>query len=287
MGSYLHDIAARALGQSSTLQPRVPSLFEPPPALRSARLTPFPFLKADSESCMDSGDSTTPQQDWRSRSLSRRETPVASSDNQPGKSDSDKPGGDHADASRITGRNRRQAASTEPAALCADETEPVPSAPDSRAKPRIVPAVVTSTGQVRSDANEPPKGRDAGIVVARLRKNSPAMEPRSKATYRKEPDVTDSEPRASMRPGVRNVEAPERAEVAALSLRPAPRTPTFPRAEARNVEDTDGVFSVSVVIARVNVQAVLPQPTPVRLAHPSPAPLLSLEQYLRQRGGHS
>ena len=63
MGSYLNHVAAKALGQSVALQPRVPSLFEPPPALRSARLGPFPLLKVEPEKCLDSGDSG-PLHDW-------------------------------------------------------------------------------------------------------------------------------------------------------------------------------------------------------------------------------
>jgi hypothetical protein len=286
MGSYLNHVAAKALGQSVTLQPRVPSLFEPPPALRSARLAPFPPLKADSDTRLDSGDSATPQHDWRSRSLSRPETPVASVyDHQ--SSERQTPGKDQPTVSRITGLKRRQSVPIEPVALSADETERVPPAPDSRAKPRIIPTGAPRTEPARSDAIEPPKWTDYRIATQQ-RKASPEAEPRSEAISRKEPDVRDAEQRVSARPEVRSVTAPERAEVAAHSLRPAPKKmPTFPRAEARDAEETDGGFNVSVVIGRVNVQAVLPQPAPVRLAHSSPAPLLSLEQYLKQRGGHS
>jgi hypothetical protein len=286
MASYLNHVAAKALGQSTAVQPRVPTLFESPPALRSARLTAFPLLKADSESRLDSGDSVTTQPDWRFRNLIRREAPVASGGDEPSGSERQTLHKDQPPVSRITGHKRREAVSIEPAVLSVEETEHVPRAPDSRAKPRIIPAVARRTEQVQSDASDLVKSADSGITAQR-RKDSPATEPRSESTSRSERDVRDFEPRVSTRPEVQSVTAPERAEVVAQSLRPAPQTPTFPRAEARDSQDTDRGFNVSVVIGRVNVQAVLPQPGPVRLAHSAPAPLLSLEQYLKQRGGHS
>jgi hypothetical protein len=291
MASYLNHVAAKALGQSVTLQPRVPSLFEPPPALRSARLTPFPFLKADPETLPDAADSMIPQRDRWSRGLvSKRRTPIGSVDGRQSLDQRQTSEKDEATVSRITGLKRREPVSIEPAVSSVDETERVPSAPefDARAKPRITPAVESRTEQVRSGAIETPKGTDTGIAAAQLRRDSRATEPRSEATSRKEQDadVSDPEPHASARSEARSVTAMDRADVAAHSLRPAPRTPTFQRVEARG-EERDGGFSVSVVIGRVNIQAALPQSSPVRLAHSSPAPLLSLEQYLKQRGGHS
>lgn len=287
MASYLNHVAAKALGQSVALQPRVPSLFEPPSTLRSARLTPLPFLRADSDTRLDSGDSSTPNHDWWSRGrVSRRVTPVASGDGQQSGDDQQTQDTDKAAVSRITGHKRRQPASMEPASLSGDETERVPPAPDSRATPRIVPGFAPRAQQERSGAIESPKWTDTGIA-AQPRKAPPATELQSEPTPRREPDVRDAEQRVSTRPEVRSVATPERAEVAAQYLRPNPKVPSFARAEARNAEEKDGGFSVSVVIGRVNVQAALPQAAPARLAHSSPAALLSLEQYLRQRGGHS
>jgi len=288
MGSYLNNVAAKALGQSVALRPRVLSLFEPPPALRSARLAPFPSLKADPDTRLDSGDSAAPQHDWWSRGrMSRRETPVASADGEQNAGERQAHDSDQATVSRITGHKRRQPVSIEPAALSRDETDGVAHAPEgpAPAKPRITPAAAPRTEKVRSDAIEPSKGTDTGIA-SQLRRASPDAESRSDATSRKE-DRRDPEQSVSARPEVRSVAAPERAEVAAHSLRPAPKTPTFPRADARDAEEKERGFSVSVVIGRVNVQAVLPQPAAFRLAHSSPAPLLTLEQYLKQRGGHS
>jgi len=44
---------------------------------------------------------------------------------------------------------------------------------------------------------------------------------------------------------------------------------------------------INVVIGRVSVQAIMPQAASQRVAPPPPAPLLSLEQYMKQRGGAS
>jgi hypothetical protein len=45
--------------------------------------------------------------------------------------------------------------------------------------------------------------------------------------------------------------------------------------------------NISVVIGRVSVQAVMQQAAAVRPPLSPPAPLLSLDQYLKQRGGES
>jgi hypothetical protein len=286
MASYLNHVAAKAVGQTAALQPRVPSLFEPPPALRSARLTPFPFLKVDSDTRFDSADSSTPQLDWRSRNLRRPETPVASIDDQHSGRQGQIADKDPGPVSRITGHKRREPVPIEPVLSAADETTDTPSTPDSRTKPRIVPLAATRTEHARADAIGPPESADIGIT-APSPKAPPLRAARSEATPPGEPDARDPDQRLSTRPEVHDVTPPERAEVVTQSLRPVPRVPTFRRAEARDGEDTERGFSVSVVIGRVNVQAVLPQPAPVRLTHSAPAPMLSLDQYLKQRGGHS
>jgi len=49
MADYLKSMAARATGQTSaSVRPKIPSLFEPPPALLSAHLIPFRTQSADS-----------------------------------------------------------------------------------------------------------------------------------------------------------------------------------------------------------------------------------------------
>jgi hypothetical protein len=288
MGSYLNHVAAKALGQSVVLQPRVPSLFEPPPALRLARLSPIPSLKAGVETRLDSADSLTTQRDWRYRTWpGTREMRVAFVDDQQSESERPKGDRDHAAVSRIIGHKRREPVGMEPDALTVPETESVSPAPDriSRRKPRITPAPVSRTEQTRPAAIEPATWKDTGGGEPR-RKAAPATEPRSEAIRPKELDVDEPEARVSVRHEARSVAAPERAEVAAQSQLPSPKTPTFPLAETKDAEERDGGFSVSVVIGRVNVQAVLPQPVPVRLTHSAPAPLLSLEQYMKQRGGH-
>jgi hypothetical protein len=287
MGSYLNHVAAKAMGQPIALQPRVPSLFEPPPALRSARLGPFPFLKAEPETRLDSGDSGRPHE-WSPRGrLSKRETRVATGDDQESGSERQTRDADRAKGSRIMGHTPRQTAPAEPEPLSVSKAESASSGVESvaRTKPRIVPAAVPGTEPTRWDAAEPPKLAETGIAPQRP-KLSPT-EPRPESTLRKEPQDGDSESPVFVRQEERSIAAPARAEVPAHSQPPTPRTPAFPRPEANDTQEKDGGFSVSVVIGRVNVQAVLPQPAPVRLAHPAPAPLLSLEQYLKQRGGHS
>jgi hypothetical protein len=287
MGSYLNHVAAKALGQSVALQPRVPSLFEPAPALRSARLGPFPLLKVEPETRRDSADSGPPH-DWSPRGrLSNRETPVAAGEDQQGGSERQTRDTDQTTSARIMGHKPRQTAPTEAAAFSVSKTDPAAPAPESVAhmKPRIVPAAVPGTEPVRSDATEPPKPSETGIAPQRP-KRSPT-EPRSESTLRKGQQDGDSETPVSVRNDARSVPAPARTKVLTHSQQPTAKTPPFQRTDATDAQEKDAGFSVSVVIGRVNVQAVLPPPAPVRLVRPAPAPLLSLEQYLNRRGGHS
>ena len=284
MASYLNHVAAKAVGQTTALQPRVPSLFEPPPALQSARLTPFPLLKVDSDTRFDTADSATPQREWRLRNPPRPETPVASVEDQPRGSLGQIADKDPGPVSRIPGHKRREPIPIEPVLSAANETADTPSMPDSRTKPRIVPLAATRSEHARADAIASPDSAD--IVMPPSTKAPPLRATRSQATPAGKPDTRDPDQRLSIRPEVHDVTPPRRAEVVTQSLRPVPRTPTFPRAEARDTEATERGFSVSVVIGRVNVQAVLP-PATVRVAHCAPAPMLSLDQYLKQRGGHS
>jgi hypothetical protein len=287
MGSYLNHVAAKALEQPIALQPRVPSLFEPPPALRSARLGPLPFLKVEPETRLDSGDSGPPH-DWSPRGRIRNwETRVATGGDQESGSERQTRDADRTKGSRIMGHKARQTAPAEPAALSVSKAESTPSAVESvaRTKPRIVPADGPGREPARSDAAEPPKLAETGIAPQRP-KLSPT-EPRPESTRRKQPPDGDSEFPVFVRHEQRSVAADARAEVPTYSQPPTPKPLAFPRTEPNDAQEKDGGFSVSVVIGRVNVQAVLSQPAPARLAHPAPAPLLSLEQYLKQRGGHS
>jgi hypothetical protein len=289
MGSYLNHVAAKALGQSVALQPRVPSLFEPPPTLRLARVAPFPSLQADPETRLDAGESVTHQSEsWSRDRASRRETPLASVDDKQSVGDRQTPDSNQATVSRITGNKPRRPVSIEPAVLPVDETRLGPSPEGlARAKSRIALATTPGTEQVRPEAIEPPKLTNTRVATAQLRRAAPATDTQSDTTSYRKFEVRDSERAVSVRPEVRSVAAPERTEAVDHLLRPAPKTLTSSRAEASEVEEKDRGLNVSVVIGRVNVQAVLPQPTPVRLAHLAPPPMLSLEQYLKQRGGRS
>ncbi|HME35227.1 MAG TPA: hypothetical protein VKF84_08310 [Candidatus Sulfotelmatobacter sp.] len=278
MGNYLSHVAARALGQSPALQPRVPSLFEPPPALRSARLGPFPSLKTDPNTRVDAGDSlTAPSPQTRTR---RRETRAVSTDDH----SSGERGSDGDPAPRITGHKLRTPNAAEQAAAPADGNRYVQPAQEISVHPRpqIVPAAANAApapagareASLESDTRvTKPRGTAVAGIGSRLEKSFP-----------RDPQIGVSEKRLPERPEERSAAAPERKEIPAHSQRPAPQSLAFPPAGTKDADNRDGGFSVSVVIERVNVQAVMPQPAPVRAARSSPAPMLSLEQYMKQRG---
>ncbi len=285
MGSYLNHIAEKALGQSVLLQPRVPSLFEPPPTLRLARFSPIPSLKADVETRPDAADSVTPQDDAHIRTIpSTRENPIGSSYGP--QNDRAATGDQDAPVARITGRKRSPQFALGPKALSEEERESdsAPPEPSVRPKHRITPRQSRETERTLPDALREATWTDAELATQRPRV-APVAGPRSTPTHPKETEVDKSESHGPVREEPRRVTVPDRAEFALHSERLSPKIPKFPPTETKAMEQPTREFNVSVVIGRVNVQAVFPQAAPARPAHTAPAPLLSLEQYMKQRGG--
>jgi hypothetical protein len=285
MGSYLNHVAEKALGQPVMLQPRVPSLFEPPPTLRLARFSPIPSLKADVEIRPDAADSVTPQYDAHIRTIpTTRENPAGPSyghqkDSAP-TSDQDTP------AARITGRKPTPRLALEPNALTVQEGESDSATPESSSRPkqRITPRQFRETERTLPDAIHEATREDARLATHRSTGTSVA-EARSEAVHHKDAEINQRESHSAVREEPRRVTVPERPDLAVHSQRPFPQTPTFPPTETKATEDGAREFNVSVVIGRVNVQAVFAQPAPARPVHAAPEPLLSLEQYMKQRGG--
>jgi hypothetical protein len=267
------------------LQPRVPSLFEPPPTLRLARFSPIPSMKADAGTRSDAAD-LTPQADAHIRTRpGTRENPDGPSLGQP--NDSAPTGNKDAPVVRITGRKRSPQLALEPNALTMQERESDSATPEPSSRPKqgITSRQPRETGRSLPDAIHEARWSDAALPMQRSRV-TPVPEPQSIPAHHKDTEVEKSESHGLMREEPRRVTVPERAEFALHSERPSPKIPTFPATETKASEDAAREFNVSVVIGRVNVQAVFPQSPPARPARTAPAPLLSLEQYMKQRGGH-
>jgi hypothetical protein len=280
MGSYFNHVAAKVLGRPVVLQPRVPSLFEPPPALRMARLGPIPFLNANPESRPASADSLP---SGNLPSLTRPSTPTSSSYSDEQASERRRPPAnqDQAVGQRILGRKREQPVAFQTDAVDGGETVGASVATEKplRPKSQIVPASPSRTEQRGAKCADPPMLTGAEVTTWR---QSPSDERRSEITVRQEPAPPVLDPLSSMRPETR-VLATDRTESSISSSRPTSNAPDFQIIDSR--ESKDSGLSVSVVIGRVNVQVALPQPAPVRLSRPTPPPMLSLEQYMKQRGG--
>lgn len=283
MRSYFSHVAAKALGQPVVLQPRVPSLFEPPPALRMARLGPIPFLNVNPEPRPDSADSL-PSGDLPSRTRPSTPTSSSSSDEQASERRRPPANQDQAVGQRILGRKREQPVAFQTDAVDAGETVGASVAAEKppRPKSQIVPASPPPrTEQRGAKSADPPMLTGAEVTT---RRQSPSDERRSEITVRRESAPPVLDPLSSMRPETR-VLATDRTESSISSSRPISKAPDFPIIDSRDSESKDSGLSVSVVIGRVNVQVALPQPAPVRLSRPTPPPMLSLEQYMKQRGG--
>jgi hypothetical protein len=281
MGSYLHNVAARVLGQSLSVQPRVPSLFEPPAASMANRLTPFmnfkpaPAWHEESESAA--------HESWRFHPQLERVAdttgPISTHNNQPELQTQDqsraqiRPSFEQRQTERDTRKAiRPQSTESDRSLLAEIATQP---------KPRNVLANFLSD-ETRSAV---PPERTARIEsMARSLPLAPQIGERELSlTNSSEPRPAKSEPR---------FEADSRT--ARLSVSPAPhgvpqRPPATPTPPAeRNVDQANEVGpNISVVIGRVSVQAVMQQAAAVRPPLSPPAPLLSLDQYLKQRGGES
>jgi hypothetical protein len=275
MASYLHNVAARVLAQSVSVQPRLPSLFEPPATSLSARLVPFTNLRPvpDGQEGHEPAvlaSTVGPQPEGRMSAT----LPTAhdNSRRKQGK-DQDPPQALHPAEERKTGRDK-------PAPLVPHGRESDDSIlaenPPPRPRPRIAPATFISD-EIRSvvpptndaSARAPADGFPSAVLTRP--ESRPHADPIAQRAS--EPSALEFDarpPRASQPP-------------APLPLTQQPAAVTVPSV-SHAVEPGP---NVSVVIGRVSVQAVMPQPFAVRPPSPPPAPLLSLEQYLKQRGGAS
>lgn len=275
MASYLHNVAARVLQQSVSIQPRLPSLFEPPAASLSARLAPFTNLRPGAD-VQQGHDGTVPAPSTigpqpEDRVSATLPTPHDDSHRQPAIVQDPPP-------LRRAAETRTVWDKTAPRIPHSESEDSVPAEnPPPRPRPRIAPAnfisdeisrVVPLAKEARAKA--PVDGSLSDVSTRESRPHADAIAPRTSEPSALEFD--DRPPKASQQP-------------AFLPLKQPPATAT-PAVTAPSVSHAvEAGPNITVVIGRVSVQAVMPQSSAVRPPSPPPAPLLSLEKYLKQRGG--
>ena len=274
MGDYLKLVADRSQGKPAAVQPRVPSLFEPPPAAVSARLRPFQtftYKSGPDRPAEYSGPRVpmTAQAEASPVTRNRREEPSS--------------------AAEITNQSKRPSGKVENEPSPAEIRRPI-AQPLDTAITREVERVITraqepvslqsrpkAAGQLEDDA-----GENAGRPVSQSR--------RQKASQQEKPvnqeerfNVSSRKLEKPVQPKQEIIHRPAPQPVAPLALnQQAQRSVSL---VAEPIEDSRPV--INVVIGRVSVNAVTERaPLPVRVPQPS-APTLSLDQYLKQREGRS
>jgi hypothetical protein len=292
MGNYLNRLTARVSGTQKAVRPQLPSLFEPPTGLKSARIA--------------------------SMFAARRERPEEES-----------PAVENTPRTVVTGRSAPQAppAQEKPALPAlpvtfkehSEKVEPQPAVtqPSMQSRPmvrtrQVIEPVLReekresreseSRLQATQHATEFPAWQKEEAAPAPLTHEQKQPAVLRAKTGMTEPSlllpsswqrVAEMAREALRLPEERAVENPATPPITAL---PSPSThvpaiapvqpnrqPVIPRIEAR--EDT--APSVQVVIGRVTVQAIAPPPSPAAPAPRPHVPRLSLEEYLRQREGRA
>jgi hypothetical protein len=298
---YLRHIAAKVKGNAPVLRPRVPSLFEPmggsstPRALEEVAEVTVPSSpepsRGRSEAAVAGGDS---------RALRAPES-IESAQQQ------------RALAEPIAVRTQRAASASESRRDdSTSEQQPTPFEHEQRvevspqqertARELATPSTVQSEARNAAGEMSPEANRRAPVETTLARESEAIRaQPRMRTLpvtradeVAAEPIVKRSDTRPEQRPraadGLRAaieqigqfVSAPRAAPP------PVPVATSAAKPTAMRAENRDEPAAIQVSIGRVIVEAVMPPAAPAPLpARPAPAPRLSLDDYLRQRGGRA
>jgi len=271
MGNYLKFVADRSQGKPVAVQPRVPSLFEPPAAAISARLMPFPIKSEPELPAQEHPDPITA----RSQEPKQLASVVPYREQQAPR-----------DPIRDVVVRREQA---EPKAeisipLRQPSVVQVSAAPPPREiqsvtvqtqKPLTPEAKIKSKSLEEGSREDTADGLKPGRRKAVQEKEQGAEPARFTVSTKKfEPQVLPV--REQAHPQARQSVAPALVQH---------QTQKSASVVAEPVEDLRPV--VNVTIGRVSVNAITERaPAPPRILQPS-GPSMSLDQYLKQRQGRS
>lgn len=270
MGDYLRTVAAKALGEA-IVRPRVPSLFEPPAGSLSARLMSVPLKRAEEIIRPEIEPFQPPAVITQKREPEKQQEGRGSADAGPVprpqaiRSIRDLPAASTAQS--MPRMNPHESRQVTPAAEIADRRVPLPDPPALR---------------------RPPQGHDARVDSgpARPQKATEQPPPTMRRIFQPRPEKPDTPVHRREAPAT---VAPDRAPDPIRHAVPTPALTANHAAAVRTKEAQldrapDAGPSIEVVIGRVTVNAVMTPAAPARVAAAPPPPLLSLDQYLKQRG---
>ena len=266
MGDYLGHVTSRVL-RGAAIQPRVPSLFEPPQTPGGALVTPLRGIQMEREAAVAP---EAPPVLHRAEAFGR-EPQVAVPPLPPLEP-------------RLQAVQQKVQERPEPRVTERKPEANVKPAPRDTREPAIPPRKSELSESVAP--NRLPRQivpRRADPIVAAPREDPPAARPKQVAVRPELPPSRNRE-EGKVAPAI-TTSRPE--SVSPRHYAP----PVLPRRATPVLPDLaftpEAGPTISVVIGRVTVQPVMPAPAAARPAAGPPAPRLSLDQYLERRGGRA
>jgi hypothetical protein len=304
---YLRHIAAKVNGNAPVLRPRVPSLFEPMGGGGILR-TPEEVAEVTAPS------SPEPSRGWSeaagvakddSRALRATESVQQQRSAAEPSRTAAEPIAVHTQQATSASEPRRDDSASEPGRTSFEHERRVEVSPrqERTARELATPSTVQSEARNAVGEMSPEANRRALPVETTLVRESEAIhaQPRMRTLPVARAEEAAAEPIAE-----RSDTRPEQHPRAADGLRaaieqigqfvsapraappPVPVATSAAKPAAMRAESRDEPAAIQVSIGRVIVEAVMPPAAPAPLpARPAPGPRLSLDDYLRQRGGRA
>jgi len=292
--SYLGHIAAKVTGASPVVRPRVPSLFEP---VKGTQSLGIPNLVTERNVAASAKEPGGLEQDRSVEAVSRPAARASQEPSVPSTSDAAAEPVTHVERMHIENPRRDMARSeerplswrTRPATERTRREEEVQRAETSSPRVSTRPQEIPVMGEPeRQRRDEQPSRIEPQGLFGRERTNRVEMERVEREVVRMVLGRDEGEAaHERIRPAMDRDE--KRREPVVVSPvvsanQPAANERTAPvRESAREVSP-----AVQVTIGRLIVEAVMPSSAPAPLpVRQSPRPQLSLDDYLRQRGGRA
>lgn len=287
VGDYLKIAADRVRGRTApAIQPRIPSLFEPPTAALSARFTRFPATPSTSEQqpSVASEHSVEPAQTQVPETQKSLPTTQRTSRE-------DLPSIELAQDDHLDNRETAQPPTPRSPRPKADSLQPTIGSFEQHEE-SITPAIPLPTQIIRSVAAQN-KEAQPPTRVEPTPVNNPVPAPRSETKQEIHSRTIERQIERSVVKEV--MERVRRVQTAQAPIRPA-NTAVGPIRAVQGFHETgflsndpvdDSRPVINVVIGRVSVNAVTERPSAAAKPKQPAGPILSLDRYLEQRKGHS
>lgn len=252
MSDYLTNLVARTIDPSSVVQPRLVSLFEPlVNGVAQGRFSPFALEAEEGARPAGSADET-------------RAPAVPSSI-----------------PARVEGATREYSARYHTQSPTGVVERPVASSAREESPAATAERAAAShlTAQTSAEKEAPTPSAASVAQSKDSASDISAREALEAVRERREPSMSEGAPTPRAVP-----------RVVKPRLSPAPTVPVAqlpPGSNAHDARREDAAPTIRVTIGRVDVRAVAPTPQERRRAPETPRPALTLEDYLRRRGGGS